>query len=70
MAVSKSVEKTKLLVRVENEDGSMKNLTFNNIKESAGDEEMLVAGQAIAGLQMKALESVRRSDVAVLTNGD
>lgn len=67
MAVSKSVEKTKLLVRVENEDGSMKNLTFSNIKESAGDEEMLAAGQAIAGLQKKALESVRRSDVSVLT---
>ena len=56
MAVSKSVEKTRLLVRVENTDGSLKNLAFNN--------------KAIAGLQVKALDSVRRSDVAVLTDGD
>ena len=39
MAVSKSVEKTRLLVRVENTDGSLKNLTFNNISDrrSAGE---------------------------------
>lgn len=49
MAVSKSVEKTRLLVRVENTDGSLKNLTFNNIRESASDEELLHAGKAIAG---------------------
>ena len=67
MAVSKSVEKTRLLVRVENTDGSLKNLAFNNIRESASDEELLHAGKAIAGLQVKALDSVRRSDVAVLT---
>ena len=60
MAVSKSVEKTRLLVRVENTDGSLKNLTFNNIRESASDEELLHAGKAIAGLQVKALDSVRR----------
>ena len=41
MAVSKSVEKTRLLVRVENTDGSLKNLAFNNIRESASDEELL-----------------------------
>ena len=70
MAVSKSVEKTRLLVRIENTDGSLKNLTFNNIRESASDEEMLHAGKAIAGLQVKALDSVRRSDVAVLTDGE
>ena len=69
MAVSKSVEKTRLLVRVENTDG-LKNLTFNNIRESASDEELLHAGKAIAGLQVKALDSVRRSDVAVLTDGE
>lgn len=62
MAVSKSVEKTRLLVRVENTDGSLKNLTFNNIRESASDEELLHAG--------KALDSIRRSDVAVLTDGE
>lgn len=45
MAVSKSVEKTRLLVRVENTDGSLKNLTFNNIRESASDEELLHAGR-------------------------
>lgn len=67
---SKSVEKTRLLVRVENTDGSLKNLTFNNIRESASDEELLHAGKAIAGLQVKALDSVRRSDVAVLTDGE
>lgn len=70
MAVSKSVEKTRLLVRVENTDGSLKNLAFNNIRESASDEELLHAGKAIAGLQVKALDSVRRSDVAVLTDGE
>ena len=43
MAISKSVEKTRLLVRVENTDGSLKNLTFNNIRESASDEELLTA---------------------------
>ena len=58
MAVSKSVEKTRLLVRVENTDGSLKNLAFNNIRESASDEELLHAGKAIAGLQVKALDSV------------
>ena len=42
MAVSKSVEKTRLLVRVENTDGSLKNLAFNNIRESASDEELLL----------------------------
>ncbi|WP_454949942.1 hypothetical protein [Dialister invisus] len=31
---------------------------------------MLHAGKAIAGLQVKALDSVRRSDVAVLTDGE
>lgn len=62
--------KTRLLVRVENTDGSLKNLTFNNIRESASDEELLHAGKAIAGLQVKALDSVRRSDVAVLTDGE
>ena len=48
----------------------MKNLAFNNIRESASDEELLHAGKAIAGLQVKALDSVRRSDVAVLTDGE
>lgn len=70
MAVFKSVEKTRLLVRVENTDDSLKNLAFNNIRESASDEELLHAGKAIAGLQVKALDSVRRSDVAVLTDGE
>ena len=61
MAVSKSVEKTRLLVRGENTDGSSKNLTFNNIRESAYDDELLHAGKEIDGRQVKALDAVRRS---------
>ncbi len=68
MAVSKSVERTKLVVRVDNGDGSFKNLNFANIKESASDEALFVAGTAIAGLQTKAVDSIRRSEVAVLSD--
>lgn len=35
MAVAKTVEKTKLIVRVEAGEGTYKNMTFNSIKESA-----------------------------------
>ena len=51
-------------------DGSFQICGKNNIRESASDEELLHAGKAIAGLQVKALDSVRRSDVAVLTDGE
>ena len=35
MAVAKTVEKTKLIVRVEAGEGTYKNMTFNSIKERA-----------------------------------
>ena len=57
MAVSKSVEKTRLLVRVENTDGSLKNLAFNNIRESASDEELLHAGKAVSYTHLRAHET-------------
>ena len=51
MAVAKTVEKTKLIVRVEAGEGTYKNMTFNSIKESATDEALFEAGNAIGDLQ-------------------
>lgn len=68
MAVAKTVEKTKLIVRVEAGEGTYKNMTFNSIKESATDEALFEAGNAIGDLQEMPVEAVRRSEVSVLTN--
>lgn len=67
MAVTRTIERTKLIVRVEAGEGAYKNMTFSSIKESAPDEALFAAGNAIGDLQKMPVESVRRSEVSVLT---
>lgn len=48
-------------------EGAYKNMTFSSIKESTPDEALFAAGNAIGDLQQMPVESVRRSEVSVLT---
>lgn len=63
MAVTKTCTDIKLLVGVETDETKngkavTKNLSFSRIKTDATDEQLLAAGQAIAGFQTHDLSGV------------
>lgn len=72
MAVERLTTDLKLQVRVETGDTKngkavLKNLNFNKIRADATREELLAAGEAIAGLQSLTLSEIRSIDTGTLT---
>lgn len=72
MAAEKAINDVKLQIRVENGTTStgakaLKNLNFTKIKLTSTDDELLTAGQAIAGLTDYTLSGIRLVDTYDLT---
>ena len=72
MAATKNMTDIKLLVIVENGTTASgkkatKNISFNQIKLSARDDELLDAGKAIAGLLSSSLSGIRLINTYDLT---
>ncbi len=72
MAAEKAINDVKLQIRVENGTSStgakaIKNLNFTKIKLTSTDDELLNAGQAIAGLTDYALSGIRLVNTYDLT---
>lgn len=72
MAATKNMTDIKLLVIVENGTTASgkkatKNISFNQIKLSARDDELLDAGKAVAGLLSSSLSGIRLINTYDLT---
>ena len=73
MAATKNMTDVKLLVIVENGTTASgkkatKNISFNQIKLSAKDDELLDAGKAVAGLLSTSLSGMRLVNTYDLTD--
>lgn len=73
MAVAKVCSSSKLVIRVQTGEmnGSnpvIKELSFSRVKADANDEELYAAGDALAGLQSRAVDGVRRVDTYSMTS--
>ena len=73
MAVERTIEKLRLQLRVENGTSAtgsvvLKNVNFNQIKETATDDQLYAAGTALASLQTQTLNDIRLLATISLTS--
>lgn len=74
MATNRTTTDLKFLVEVETDETKngkpvTKNLSFSKIKLDATDDQLMAAGQAIAGLQTHTLSGVNVREDSALTVG-
>lgn len=68
MAVNKTQENAKLIIKVQVSEKETKQLTFSNLNPDAADDDVYAVGTAIAALQEYEIAEVKRQDLAKLAD--